>query len=330
MDETQSDQELARRFEENRARLRGVAYRMLGSLSEADDAVQETWMRLSRAGASDVENFAGWLTTVTARICLDMLRSRESRREDDLETLDTFDARTTKPSSSGFGSPAPSAAIASRESGGDPEHEAMLADSVGLALLVVLDRLAPAERIAFVLHDMFDVPFDEIAPMGGRTPTAARQLASRARRRVRFGSIDGDADREVDGESEAHVDIDTIGDQRATVDAFLAALRAGDFEALLAVLDPELVVRADSSVVPGGAPREIRGASNWARQAVAFSQSIRFGQAALVDGAVGVVMAPRGRLFRVLRFVIEDSRIRELEIVGEASVLEGMDIKVLG
>jgi len=328
MDDTRADQELARRFEENRARLRGVAYRMLGSLSEADDAVQETWMRLSRAGANDVENFAGWLTTVTARICLDMLRSREARREDDLETLDTFDARTTKPS--GSGAPAPSAALASRERGGDPEHEAMLADSVGLALLVVLDRLAPAERIAFVLHDMFDVPFDEIAPMVGRTPTAARQLASRARRRVRFGSVDGDVERDVDRDGDTPVDIDAIGDQRATVDAFLAALRAGDFEALLAVLDPDLVVRADSSVVPAGAPREIRGASNWARQAVAFSQSIRFGQAALVDGAVGVVMAPRGRLFRVLRFVIENGRIRQLEIVGEASVLKGMEIKVLG
>ena len=225
---------LAERFEANRTHLRAVAYRMLGSLSEADDAVQEAWLRLSRSDTSGVENLGGWLTTVVARVCLDMLRSRKSRREEPL------DAHVPEP-------------IVSREDGIDPEHEALLADSVGLALLVVLETLAPAERLAFVLHDMFAVPFDEIAPIVGRSPTAARQLASRARRRVQGAATVPDAD---------------LTRQREVVDAFLAASRGGDFDALLAVLDPDVVLRADRAAVPAGASREVRGAAAVAEQAL--------------------------------------------------------------
>src|SRR5438477_6456939 len=209
---------LAQRFEDNRTHLTAVAYRMLGSFSEADDAVQESWLRLSRSGASGVENLGGWLTTVVARVCLDMLRSRQSRREEPLN--------------------APmSESIASREAGIDPEQEALLAESVGLALLVVLETLAPAERLAFVLHDMFAVPFDEIAPIVGRSPTAARQLASRARRRVQGKATVPNADLTL---------------QREVVDAFLAASRGGNFDALLALLDPDVVVRIDYGAVPAG------------------------------------------------------------------------------
>src|SRR5262245_50793943 len=214
---------LAERFEAHRTHLRGVAYRMLGSRSEADDAVQEAWLRLSRSDTSGVRNLGGWLTTVVARVCLDMLRSRQSRREESLER---------KPE-----------AFRIRQEGIDPEQEALLADSVGLALLVVLETLAPAERVAFVLHDMFDLAFDEIGPVVGRSPTAARQLASRARRRVHGGAPAANAD---------------LSRQRDVVEAFLAASRAGDFDALLAVLDPEVVLSADRSAVPAGAPREFR------------------------------------------------------------------------
>ena len=221
---------LAERFEEHRTHLRAVAYRMLGSLSEVDDAVQEAWLRLSRADTEGIDNLGGWLTTVVARVCLDMLRSRQSRREEPF----TPDA------------PEP---VATGTSGSSPEQEALLADSVGLALLVVLDRLTPAERLAFVLHDMFAVPFEEIAPIVGRSAEATRQLASRARRRVRGGGAP---------------DPDLVR-QREVVDAFIAALRAGDFEGLLAVLDPDLVVRADMPVP--GAPSEIRGAAVWAKGA---------------------------------------------------------------
>ena len=231
---------LAERFEENRAHLRSVAYRMLGSLSEVDDAVQEAWLRLSRADTAGIDNLGGWLTTVVARVCLDMLRSRKSRREE------PFTPHAPEP-------------VATGTSGSSPEHEALLADSVGLALLVVLDRLTPAERLAFVLHDMFAVPFEEIAPIVGRSATAARQLASRARRRVRGGAAAPDPD---------------LVRQREVVDAFLAALRGGDFEGLLAVLDPDLVVRADMPA-PSGAPAEIRGAAVWAKQAIAFGQLAR-------------------------------------------------------
>ncbi len=223
---------LAERFEEHRPHLRAVAYRMLGSPSEADDAVQEAWLRLSRADTSGVENLGGWLTTVVARVCLDMLRSRTSRRRGRSPLDGHRDSRVPDP-------------IVGRADGGDPEHEALLADSVGLALLVVLETLAPAERLAFVLHDMFAVPFDEIAPIVGRSPTAARQLASRARRRVQGAAPVPDAD---------------LARQREVVDAFLAASRGGDFEALLAVLDPDVVLRADTGAVPAGASREVRGA----------------------------------------------------------------------
>jgi RNA polymerase sigma-70 factor (ECF subfamily) len=287
---------LAERFEENRPRLRAVAYRMLGSLSEADDAVQEAWLRLSRTSTGDVDNLGGWLTTVVGRICLDMLRARESRREDSLDTR------------------AP-AASADRAHGADPENEALLADSVGLALLVVLEKLAPAERIAFVLHDMFDVPFDEIAPMVGRTPVAARQLASRARRRVQGG---GGGSRSTRAE---------IAAQRATVDAFLAALRAGDLQGLLAVLDPDLLVTADAVAArPDG--REVRGAEHWASQAVKFAQSLRAAQPAIVNGSVGLVMAPRGKLARVLTFRFAHGKIVGIDVIAEPARLRELDLTI--
>ena len=247
---------LAARFEGNRGHLRAVAYRMLGSLSEADDAIQETWLRLSRTDASGIDNLGDWLTTAVARVCLDMLRSRTSRREQSLA--------------------APARAGCKHRSGTDPEHEALLADSVGLALLVILDKLTPAERLAFVLHDMFAVPFDEIASILGRSPTATRQLASRARR--------------VQGA--ATVSNAELSQQRGVVDAFLAALRAGDFEGLLAVLDPDVVVRVDEAAARRGAPREIRGARNWATGALAFSKVARFVQPTLVNGAVGLRLGP--------------------------------------
>ena len=251
---------LAERFEEHRTRLRAVAYRMLGSLSEADDAVQEAWLRLSRTDASEVENLGGWLTTVVARVSLNMLRSRKVRREEPL----------------GVHMPEP---IVDRADGTDPEHEALLADSVGLALLVVLETLTPAERLAFVLHDMFAVPFDEIAPIVDRSPEAARQLASRARRRVQGENAVPDAD------------LDT---QREVVDAFLAAAREGDFEALLAVLDPDVVLRADLGPAPGGS-REVRGAAAVAGQALVFSRLGLVMRPALVNGAAGAVATPRRR-----------------------------------
>ena len=236
---------------------------MLGSLSEADDAVQEAWLHLTRSDTSGVKNFGGWLTTVVARVCLDMLRARKARREEPLDThmLDP---------------------IASREGGIDPEHEALLADSVGLALLVVLETLAPAERLAFVLHDMFDLPFEKIAPIVGRSPTAARQLASRARRRV---------------QGAATVPHTELTRQRELVDAYLAAARDGDFDALLAVLDPDVVLRVDRAARPAGALRESPGAAVVAKLALASSGRTQFAQRALVNGAVGIIVAPRGRLF---------------------------------
>src|SRR5215831_10279506 len=233
---------LAQRFEENRGHLRGVAYRMLGSLSEADDAVQEAWLRLSRSEAGNIQNLSGWLTTVVARVCLDMLRSRKSRGEESLEE------RAPDP-------------LANTPHAADPEQEILLADSVGLALLVILDRLTPAERLAFVLHDVFAVPFEEIATIVERTPEAARQLASRARRRVQGTEIASSAART---------------EQREVVEAFLTALRSGDVEGLVSVLDPDVLVRVEEGAGRAGAPREIRGARNWARGAVAFSQAARF------------------------------------------------------
>jgi RNA polymerase sigma-70 factor (ECF subfamily) len=282
---------LAERFEEHRARLRAVAYRMLGSPSEVDDAVQEAWLRLSRADATGIENLGGWLTTVVGRVCIDMLRSRQSRREEPFSP----DAPDT-------------AASATRVT--SPEDDALLADSVGLALLVVLDRLTPAERLAFVLHDMFAVPFEEIGPIVGRSAEAARQLASRARRRVRAGGAP---------------DPDLV-QEREVVEAFIAALRAGDFEGLLAVLDPDLVVRADMAA---GAPTEIRGAAVWAKGAVAYGHLAELTQPALVDGAMGVVVAPRGRLVRALRFTIAHGRIIEMEIIGNPARLGEIDVSTV-
>ena len=285
---------LAEQFEENRAHLRSVAYRMLGSVSEVDDAVQEAWLRLSRAETAGIDNLGGWLTTVVARVCLDMLRSRKSRREE------PFTPHAPEP-------------VATGTSGSSPEHEALLADSVGLALLVVLDRLTPAERLAFVLHDMFALPFEEIAAIVGRSTTATRQLASRARRRVRGGAAAPDPD---------------LIRQREVVGAFLAALRGGDFEGLLAVLDPDLVVRADVPA-PSGAPAEIRGAAVWAKQAIAFGQLARLARLALVNGAVGIVMAPRGRMFRVVRLTIANGKITQIEVIGDKARLGALDLSIV-
>ncbi len=287
---------LAERFEAHRADLRAVAYRMLGDLSEADDAVQEAWLRLSRSDTRGVENLGRWLTTVVARICLDMLRLRKSRREEPL----------------GVHLPGP---IVSRQEGIDPEHEALLADSVGLALLVVLDTLTPAERLAFVLHDMFAVPFEEIASIVGRSPAAARQLASRARRRVQGAAISPDAD---------------LARQRKVVNAFLAAARGGDFDALLAVLDPDVMVRADRAAGPPGALREVRGARAVAQQALTFSRRARFAEPALVNGAVGIVVAPRGRLFAVMLFTVRRNKIVEIDVLADPARLRQLDLVVLG
>ena len=286
---------LAERFEENRGRLRGVAYRMLGSLSEADDAIQEAWIRLSRSDPGSIENLAGWLTTVVARVCLDMLRSRTSRREESLD--ERVPASAAKPSE----------AI-------DPEQEALLADSVGLALLVVLDRLTPAERLAFVLHDMFALPFDEIASIVGRSATAVRQLASRARRRVQGAAAVPGAD---------------LSQQRKMIDAFLAALRGDDLEALIVLLDPEIMVRADEASVPSGALQDVHGAREWAKQALNFSRGAKFARPALVNGTVGVVVAPRGRLFRVLTFTIVGGKIAGIEVIGDPSRLRDLNVAVL-
>lgn len=287
---------LAERFEENRSHLRAVAYRMLGSLSEADDAVQEGWLRLSRSGASGIENLAAWLTTVVARVCLDMLRSRTSRREESL------------------GEYVPGR-IAESEDRPDPEKETLLADSVGLALLVVLDRLTPAERLAFVLHDMFAMSFEEIASIVGRSPVAARQLASRARRRVQGAAPPSGVG---------------LQEQRELVNTFLAAVRAGDFEGLVAVLDPDLVVRVDEAAARPGARREIHGAENWARGALAFSRLVQFGaELALVNGAVGIVWAPRGRLLRVLSFAFAHGKITKVEVVAAPERLRELDLAVL-
>jgi RNA polymerase sigma factor (sigma-70 family) len=284
---------LAERFEENRSHLRPVAYRMLGSLSEADDAVQEGWLRLSSTDTSAIENLRGWLTTVVARVCLDILRSRKSRREEPL----------------GAYVPDP---IVSREDGIDPEHQAILADSVGLALLVVLETMDPAERLAFVLHDMFGVPFEEIAPIVGRSKTAARQLASRARRRVQGAGTVTDAD---------------LTRQREIVDAFMAAARRGDFEALLTVLDPDVVLRG---AVPRGASMEIRGAAAVAKQALTFAQRLAaFARPALVNGTPGLVVASGGRALSVMGFAIHRGKIVEIDILADPARLDRLDLTSL-
>ncbi|MFE9480867.1 sigma-70 family RNA polymerase sigma factor [Streptomyces spororaveus] len=286
---------LTERFEEHRSHLRAVSYRMLGSLAEADDAVQETWLRLDRTDVSEVENLGGWLTTVVSRVCLNMLRARESRREDSMETY-------------------PSDPAVSREDTVDPEQEALLADSVGLALLVVLDQLAPAERLAFVLHDLFAVPFDEIAPLIEKTPAATRQLASRARRRVKGAPLVPEAD---------------LTRRRRVVDAFLAATRGGDFDALVALLHPDVVLRADKAVGPTPAPLLVRGAVTVATGAMAAMQRAQSTVPALVDGVVGLAMAPLGRLFLVLGFAIEDGLITEIDIVAEPERIGALEIAAL-
>jgi RNA polymerase sigma-70 factor, ECF subfamily len=287
---------LAEQFETHRTHLRAVAYRMLGSLSEADDAVQEAWLRLTRSDLSSVTNLDGWLTTVVARVCLDVLRSRKSHREEPLSVH----------------VPDP---IVSRADGINPEREALLADSVGLALLVVLETLGPAERLAFVLHDMFAVPFDEIAPIVGRSPSAARQLASRARRRVQGAAKAPDAD---------------LTCQREVVDAFLAAARGGDFDALLAVLDPDVVVRADRGGVPSGASRELRGARAVAEQALTFSRLVQFARPVFVNGAAGIVSwLPGGQPFSVMGFTVRRGKIVEIDILADPARLRKLDLAVL-
>ena len=285
---------LAERFEEQRTRLRAVAYRMLGSLSEADDAVQEAWLRVSRADTSEVENLGAWLTTVVSRVSLNMLRSRRVRPEE------PFDAHVPEP-------------IVDRADGTDPQHEALLADSVGLALLVVLETLAPAERLAFVLHDTFAVPFDDIATILERSPDAARQLASRARRRVRGANTVPDAD---------------LTAQREVVDAFMAAARDGDFEALVAVLDPDVVLRADRGVLAPGS-RVVHGAETVARQAVTFSRLDLQVHHAIVNGAAGAVTLRDGRPFSVAGFTIRNGRIVEMDILADPDRLARLDLTVL-
>ena len=284
---------LAERFEEHRSRLRAVAYRMLGSVSEADDAVQEAWLRLSRSDADEIENLGAWLTTVVGRVSLNTLRSRQTRREEPLDAVHL---------------PEP---IIDRADGPDPEHEALLADSVGLALLVVLETLSPPERLAFVLHDIFAVPFDEIAPIVDRSPEAARQLASRARHRVRAENTVPD------------VDVDA---QREVVDAFLAAAREGDFDRLVASLDPDVVLRADFGP---GRSREVRGAAAVAGQARFYSQLELVMKPALVNGAVGVVTMRDGRPFSVGAFTVKGGRIVEMDWLADAARLRELDLTIL-
>ena len=286
---------LADEFETHRPHLRAVAYRMLGSLAEADDAVQEAWLRLSRSDAGSIDNLGGWLTTVTARICLDMLRSRRARREE------TAGAHIPEP-------------LLSAAAGPDPEQEALLADQVGLALLVVLETLTPAERLAFVLHDMFGVPFDQIAAIAGRSPNAARLLASRARRRVHGAAPLPDTD---------------PARQKQVVDAFLAASRSGDFDALVTLLDPDVVVRADWGALPVSASRELRGAHAVAEQALTFSRLAPFAQPALVNGAPGIVAARRGQPVTVMGFTIRNGKIAEIDILADPERLRQLDLAVL-
>ena len=282
---------LAQRLEEKRRHLRAVAYRMLGSLSEADDAVQEAWLRLSRSDAGVIENLDGWLTTVVGRVCLDVLRSRKARREESL------DAHVPD-------------LIVSRDDGMDPEREALMADSVGLALLVVLETLAPPERLAFVLHDMFAVPFDEIATIVGCTPAAARQLASRARRRVQGAPPVPDVD---------------LKQQRKVVDAFLAAVHSGDFNALVAVLDPDIIIRTDH-----GAVREVRGARAVAERALMFSHLAQWVQPVLVNGTAGILSwLPDGQAFSIMCFTVQGDRIAEIDVIRDPDRLRKLDLTAL-
>jgi RNA polymerase sigma factor (sigma-70 family) len=288
---------LADRFEEHRTHLRAVAYRMLGSLAEADDALQDTWMRISRADASEIENLGGWLTTITARVCLNMLRSRNIRREQPL----------------GVHIPDP---VISPEGVLQPDEEALLADSVGLALLVVLDTLSPAERLAFVLHDMFELPFEEIAPMVGRSPAAARQLASRARRRVKGAELPpSDPD---------------LARQRDVVDAFFLAARGGDFEALVALLDPDVVLRSDFGAGRPAASRVVHGAAAVARQALMAALPTAELLPALVNGAAGMVITVRGRPFAVMGFTVVEGKIVEIDAIADPERVRRIAAAVLG
>jgi RNA polymerase sigma-70 factor (ECF subfamily) len=290
-DETQ----LAGRFEDNRAHLRSVAYRMLGSLSDAEDAVQETWLRLARSDTSTVQNLRGWLTTVVSRVCLDMLRARTARGEDPL------DAHVPDP-------------IVDPVPGSDPEQRALLADSVGLALLVVLDTLAPGERLAFVLHDIFAMPFDQIGPIVDRTPDAARQLASRARRRLRATPI---------------ADVDTAP-RWDVVDAFLTAARGGDLEGLLAILDPEVLLRADAGDGPVGPSQVLRGSRMVASQALRFSQVARDARRVLVNGGPGLIAVRDGRGVALISLTIAAERIVEIDILADPARLHAMDLTNVG
>jgi len=302
-----ADKELAERFEAHRDHLRRVAHRMLGSVGEADDAVQEAWLRLSRSDSGAVDNLGGWLTTVVARVCLDMLRTRKSRREEPAE-------RQAGDLIAGAGNGA------GIDQGSEPERELLLADAVGVALLVVLETLAPAERVAFVLHDMFDLSFDDIAPIVGRSPVATRQLASRARRRVQLGKAASDAD---------------VSHQQALVGAFLAASRQGDFQALLAVLDPDVVLHADSVAVAAAAANQSSGAPPFApeiRGAVAVAETFR-GRArgarqALVDGAAGAVWAPGGVPRAVFGFVIAGGKIVEMDVIADSARIAEMEVRI--
>lgn len=282
---------LAEQFEARRAYLRAVALRMLGSTGEADDAIQEAWLRLSRTGAQEIENLGGWLTTVVARVCLDMLRRRKSRNERPLE------ANLPEPATS--------------EGLTGPESEALLADSVGLALLVVLGKLTPPERVAFVLHDMFGVPFDEITPILERSPEAIRQLASRARRRVQGADVKPGTDRRR---------------QRELVEAFLKASRQGDFKALLELLDPQVVLRADQAAAPPGAAREIHGAAQVVEQARLYARRARFGRVAQVNGQAGVVVVSRGHMATVLTFQVREGKIVQIDVIGEPQTLQKLEI----
>ena len=283
---------LTDQFETERPHLRAVAYRMLGSPVEADDAVQEAWLRLNRSDASSIENLGGWLTTVVARVCLDMLRSRNSRREDPV------DAKASD-------------RVAYPDTGVDPEHEVVQADSVGLAMLVVLETLTPPERVAFVLHDMFAVPFDEIAPIVGRTPEASRQLASRARRRVQGEQSPPPADR---------------ARQQELVTAFIAASRGGDFDALVALLDPDIVLRADTAAVAMGSEEEVRGAAPVAQ---IFSGRAQGAQVALIDGRAGLVWAPGGRPRVIFAFATVGDNVIGIEMIADAARLERLDLELV-
>lgn len=285
---------LAERFETSRAHLRAVAYRMLGSSGEADEAVQECWLRVSRADPGAIENPEGWLTTVLSRICLNILRSRRLRQEDSLE-----DATTR------------SLVVTSKNH--DPQDEVLLSESVGLALLIVLERLTPAERVAFVLHDVFDVSFDEIASIVGRTSAAARQLASRARRRVRGEGTPGDADLSV---------------QSHAVGTFLSALRAGDIRALLAVLDPDVVRRADRVAVPDGAARELHGAAAVAKEALAYTRTAAIAEPVLIDESVGFIVAPRGRLRIAIRCTVRKGKITAMDVIADPARLRKLKLAI--